>query len=174
MARESSETAVTEAARPAPRIVLDTNVCLDLLLFADPRCDVLRSALQACAVHAVTNQSCREEWLRVLCYPQLRLDDRRRAALCASFDALTHRVACGALTEELGALPRCSDADDQKFMELAATSGAQWLLSRDRDLLALGRRTVAAGLFAIVAPQDWSGVLSHPSAPQRRELPKLQ
>ena len=160
MSDEAGAKTETGVAHSAPRLVLDTNVCLDLLLFADPRCAVLRSSLHASTVHAVTNGPCREEWLRVLRYPQLRLDDERRIALCASFDALTHRVEGSVPQECLKGLPRCSDPDDQKFMELAATSGARWLLSRDRDLLVLGRRTASAGLFQIVAPQDWSGVPS--------------
>lgn len=157
MSDEAGAPTEIDLAQGAPRIVLDTNVCLDLLLFADPRCDVLRSALRASAVHAVSNVACREEWLRVLRYPQLGLGEQRRIALGASFDALTLRLPCGARTQALNALPRCADPDDQKFLELAALSGAQWLLSRDRALLALGRRTAAAGLFAIVAPQDWPG-----------------
>jgi hypothetical protein len=71
-----------------PRIVLDTNVCLDLFVFDDPRCRRLLDALHAGDVIAVTSASCREEWLRVLCYPQLALDGAAREAATARFDAL--------------------------------------------------------------------------------------
>ncbi|WP_441005125.1 PIN domain-containing protein, partial [Novilysobacter viscosus] len=59
------------AMAAVPRVVLDTNVCLDLWLFGDPRAADLRAALHAGGVLAVTDQACREEWLRVLHYPQL-------------------------------------------------------------------------------------------------------
>ena len=65
----------------APRVVLDTNACLDLWVFADPRAAGLLAALQAGALQAVTNTTCRDEWLRVLHYPQLQLTDAARLAL---------------------------------------------------------------------------------------------
>ena len=52
--------------------------------------------------------------------------------------------------------PRCRDPDDQKFLDLAASSGARWLLSRDDHLLSLARRTRRDGLFEIVTPQAWT------------------
>ena len=69
-----------------PRLVLDTNVCLDLFVFGDASCATLRDALRAGAVQAVTDAACRDEWLRVLGYPQLALDAARRAAAVAAFD----------------------------------------------------------------------------------------
>ena len=41
------------AGTPVPRIVLDTNVCLDLFVFRDPLCSHLLSAMQRGAVQAV-------------------------------------------------------------------------------------------------------------------------
>ena len=60
---------------------------------------------------------------------------------------------------DLPLLPTCRDPDDQKFLELAQASGAQWLISKDRDLLKLARRTRKAGLFLILKPEQWSPVL---------------
>ena len=62
----------------APRIVLDTNVCLDLLVFGDPRVEPLRAALQCGDVIGVRDDACRDEWIRVLAYPLLALDEVRR------------------------------------------------------------------------------------------------
>jgi len=50
---------------------------------------------------------------------------------------------------------RCSDGDDQKFIDLAVASGAIWLISRDRAVLRLARRASAFGL-AIVTPERWA------------------
>jgi predicted nucleic acid-binding protein len=145
-----------------PRIVLDTNVCLDLFVFDDPRCLRLRDALHAGDVIAVTSASCREEWLRVLCYPQLALDEAAREAATARFDGLVQRCPPCPDGEEGAAKPlRCSDPDDQKFLDLALCAGARWLLSRDDHLLALARRARREGLFEILAPQEWGSSRDH-------------
>ncbi|HEY5851313.1 MAG TPA: putative toxin-antitoxin system toxin component, PIN family [Lysobacter sp.] len=138
-----------------PRIVLDTNVCLDLFVFDDPRVAALRSALAAGDVLAVTDDECRDEWLRVLAYPQLRLDEAARSAAIATFDAQVQRLPLPAATVPDGALPRCADPDDQKFLRLAFASGARWLLSRDDALLVLARRTRRDGLFDVLLPEAW-------------------
>lgn len=138
----------------SPRIVLDTNVCLDLFVFDDPRVAPLRTALQAGDVVAVTDDECRDEWRRVLAYPQLRLEADAQAAAMAAFDALVQH-ASGAWPAPVAALPRCSDPDDQKFLVLAHAAGARWLLSRDDALLALARRARRDGLFEILSPEDW-------------------
>lgn len=144
---------------PPPRIVIDTNACLDLWVFGDPRAAGLLAALQAGAVQAVTNSECRDEWLRVLHYPQLRLEDAARTAHAHAYDALVQCLADD--TQPLRndvPLPRCADPDDQKFLQLARASGARWLVSRDGDVLALGHRTCRDGLFQIVSPQAWAGL----------------
>jgi len=136
-----------------PRIVLDTNVCLDLFVFRDPAVDALREALDSGAVIGTSNDACRDEWRRVLGYPVLRLDDDARASFLSEYDSVM-RLADEARPLDF-ALPRCADADDQKFLELAATCGARWLLSRDDALLKLARRTRREGWFEILAPGAW-------------------
>lgn len=143
--------------RTAPRIVLDTNVCLDLFLFHDPACVALLAAMQKGGVHAVTRTDCRDEWLRVLHYPQLPIKADMRPALVAAFDALIQPLPCAPpATEQLARLPRCGDPDDQKFLELALAAKARWLISKDNELLKLDRRTDRAGLFRILLPSHWS------------------
>lgn len=146
---------MTEDEGSVPRIVLDTNVCLDLLVFRDPACMPLHDALQRGAVRAMTRPDCREEWRRVLHYPGLPVDAAARPRLIAAFDALSHmapaRQALAAVP-----LPRCADPDDQKFLELALDTGARWLLSKDRELLKLANRTWRVCRFAILKPQAWS------------------
>lgn len=139
-----------------PRVVLDTNAWLDLLLFEDPRIGRLGAAMRRGELLAITDGDCRDEWLRVLAYPQLRLDPARRLALAAAFDLLAHRASAAPANAVAPRLPRCSDPDDQKFLQLALDSGARWLISRDRAVLALGRRTQRAGWFQIVTPQAWA------------------
>ena len=147
---------MTLTSPPVPRIVLDTNVCLDLFLFHDAQCAALLAALQAGAVQAVTRADCRDEWRRVLHYPQLPIDDDSRPMVSAAFDALIQYLPPAESTAPAGvALPRCADPDDQKFMELALATGARWLLSKDNELLKLDRRAQAAAQFSILLPQAW-------------------
>lgn len=136
------------------RVVLDTNVCLDAFVFDDPRAAALVAALTAGDVEAVTRADCRDEWLGVLAYPALKLDGTRRAEAAARFDrAVTLLADAGARSGV--SLPRCRDPDDQKFLELAASSGAAVLFSRDAEVLRLAKRAVRDGLFAIMRPEDW-------------------
>jgi putative PIN family toxin of toxin-antitoxin system len=139
------------------RIVIDTNVCLDLFVFRDPRWSDLLAALQSRAVEAVTREDCRTEWLRVLEYRHLPLDEQSRPVAIAEFDALIACVDAETARPRSGVrLPLCSDPDDQKFLELARDADAQTLITKDKALLKLGRKTAQAGLFSIVTPEKWA------------------
>lgn len=152
------------------RIVLDTNVCLDLFVFRDPRRAGLLAALKDGTIEAVTRDDCRMEWLIVLNYPHLPLDSESRPEVAAEFDSL---ISCLHATATLSdtRLPICSDPDDQKFLELARDANAAVLITKDKALLKLARKTAKAGLFLIVPPDAWALSLgsgsSAGSAPQR-------
>ncbi len=135
-----------------PRIVLDTNVCLDLFVFGDPAVAVLRDALSRGDVIGMTDAACLDEWHRVLAYPVLGLGDDAREAPSQAYDAVMHRHAA---ERPAIALPRCADPDDQKFLELAAACNARWLLSRDDALLKLARRMQREHGLEILSPRDW-------------------
>jgi putative PIN family toxin of toxin-antitoxin system len=137
---------------PAPPIVLDTNVLLDLFVFHDPRWAPLLAALEDGSVRAVTRADCRDEYRAVLHYPQLPLDDAAREQAALRFDALIEMVAPAARALRL---PACSDRDDQKFLELARDAGAAVLVTKDKALLKLARRIARDGLFAIELPETW-------------------
>jgi uncharacterized protein len=136
-----------------PRVVLDTNICLDLLLFRDAGSRALADALAAGRWHAVSRADCRDEWLHVLRYPQFRVDEAQYGRLVQAFDALMRPWQ--PVDEVLPELPVCRDPDDQKFLELAWQARASALVSKDKALLKLARRARKRGLFAIVSPQGW-------------------
>ena len=138
---------------PAPaRIVIDTNVCLDLFVFKDPRWAELLAALESGAVEAVTRADCRDEYNIVLHYAHLPLDEASRPLAAARFDALIKVVA----PAESGIrLPVCTDKDDQKFLEVARDAGAEVLITKDKALLKLARRLAKAGMFKVVVPEAW-------------------
>ncbi|WP_430387394.1 PIN domain-containing protein [Dyella sp. 20L07] len=138
------------------RLVLDTNVALDLFVFRDAAAVPLRSALESGLVHAVVDRACRDEWLAVLGYPALGLAPSARDEAVAAFDECIHFLSDAQLAwPGQVKLPRCADPDDQKFLELALASGAQWLLSKDKAVLQLARRTAREGWFQILPPSAW-------------------
>ena len=138
---------------PAPqKLVLDTNVCLDLFVFNDPRWAGLLAAMQSGAVQAITREDCRMEYLVVLNYPHLPLDEASRAIAISRFDALITVVTPPVSGVRL---PVCSDRDDQKFLELARDASADILITKDKALLKLARKTVKAGMFQIMVPEKW-------------------
>ncbi len=134
------------------RIVIDTNVCLDLFVFRDPRWASLLAQLESGAVEAVTRSDCRDEYRIVLHYSHLPLDDGTRPEAAARFDALIKVVAPDSRAIRL---PVCTDRDDQKFLELARDAGARILITKDKALLKLGKKTVREGLFRIMTPEAW-------------------
>lgn len=121
-----------------PLVVLDTNVVLDLLHFHDPGVAAVDAAIRSGAVQVVTDAACLEELRRVLAYPAFGLGEDERVSLHASY-AVFAKVAAHGDVPALAA-PRCSDADDQKFIDLALRCGARFLISKDKAVLRLGRR----------------------------------
>jgi len=137
---------------PAKPIVIDTNVCLDLFVFRDPRWAPLLAALESGRVRAVTRADCRDEYRIVLHYAHLPLDDSTRPEAAARFDALIEVVAP---TSRALRLPVCTDRDDQKFLEIARDADAAVLVTKDKALLKLAKRTARDGLFRIMKPEAW-------------------
>ena len=139
---------------PAPvRVVLDTNVCLDLFVFHDPRWALLLAALEAGDAEAVARADCRDEYRIVLNYPHLPLDDDKRALAASRFDDLIKVVTP---VQKAVRLPVCTDKDDQKFLEIARDAGAQVLITKDKALLKLARRAAREGLCRIMTPEAWT------------------
>ena len=132
-----------------PVLVLDTNVVLDLLHFDDAIARPILDPLQSGRVHCVATRETLEELQRVLAYPEFALALSRQAVILEYYRTLSRMVETAAASE---GMPRCSDPDDQKFLELAATSRAQILVSKDRALLKLRRRCEPQ--FRIMTPAE--------------------
>ncbi|WP_453933201.1 putative toxin-antitoxin system toxin component, PIN family [Acidovorax temperans] len=123
---------------PARPVVVDTNVALDLLIFSDPRTAPLRTLLAQGRLDWIATQVMRDELERVLAYPHIvsRMDFYRvdAAQVLAAFDAKARLVDIA---------PRvtyaCKDADDQKFIDLAAAHRAI-LLSKDKAVICMRKR----------------------------------
>ena len=141
---------------PAPRwrLVLDTNVVLDLLHFADATVTPIRLAIESGNAQCYASQTTLNELSRVLTYPAFRLDEPVQAALRARYQLWVGEPQAVTISARL---PRCIDPDDQMFLELAASCQADILISKDKALLALKRQ--AAG-FKILTPNEVAGVFA--------------
>ena len=119
------------------RLVLDTQVWLDWLVFDDPATLPLRALLAADRAEVFIDAACEAELARVLGYPlgRRRLEAGFQNACLAQCRAIAKRVETD--FSEKGTLPLCSDPDDQKLLELARAARADCLVTRDRALLAL-------------------------------------
>lgn len=130
-------------------VVLDTQVWLDWLVFADRAVAPLRDAQANGRIRIAVDDACEAELVRVLGYGLGRFtqaEDAQRRHL-ERYRALTHRV----VTRLATGLPACRDRDDQKFLELAAQSGAMLLVTRDNALLQMRRHGLP---FLIATPDD--------------------
>ena len=132
-----------------PSVVLDTNIVLDVFVFNDAAAIPLKKALVSGEINWLATQPMRDELARVLAYPQIvrRLAFYQLTAddVLAAFDRharITEVAAKASLT--------CSDADDQKFIDLAVAYQAL-LLSKDRHLLSMRKRLLAQGILAQAA-----------------------
>lgn len=123
---------------PARPVVVDTNVALDLLIFSDPRTAPLRTLLAQGRLDWIATQVMRDELERVLAYPHIvsRMDFYRvdAAQVLAAFDAQTRLVDIAPRVAYV-----CKDADDQKFIDLAAAHRAI-LLSKDKAVICMRKR----------------------------------
>ena len=130
--------AEAQANEPARPVVVDTNVALDLLIFSDPRTAPLRTLLAQGRLDWIATQVMRDELERVLAYPHIvsRMDFYRvdAAQVLAAFDAQARLVDIAPRVAYV-----CKDADDQKFIDLAAAHRAI-LLSKDKAVICMRKR----------------------------------
>ena len=133
-------------------LVLDTNVVLDWLLFRDLGCQTLAGALSKGEVRWLATAAMRQELEHVIGRGSLHAWAPDIHFMGLAWDRWASMVP--ALTVSPPGAPRCSDPDDQKFIDLALSTGASALLSRDRAVLKCARRARALGL-EVLTPQAW-------------------
>jgi putative PIN family toxin of toxin-antitoxin system len=138
----------------AQRVVIDTNVVLDCLVFADPAAltlwhEVGEGRWAWCVTPAMLDE------LRAVLERPLpeRWENARKLALTLRFDdaiAAWHADASPPAAHGLA----CRDPNDQMFIDLALCCSPSWLVTRDSALLALRRRAVQKGVV-VATPEQW-------------------
>lgn len=117
-----------------PRVVLDTNLVLSALVFAQGRLVALRHAWQGGHCVPLVSKATTTELIRVLAYPKFKLSADEQQELLADYLPWCATVR---IPNPPPATPACRDPFDQPFLQLAVAGKALWLVSGDQDLLSL-------------------------------------
>jgi putative PIN family toxin of toxin-antitoxin system len=152
MLEPTAPNTVDAASSAAPRVVVDTQVLLDWLVFADASTARLAAAIMGGHVSWIAEAGGLAE-LRYVAQskalapylPRIENIDDAVARHCQQLSTPLAR-SCGLV---------CRDVDDQCFIDLAIAAQARWLISRDKDLLALRKRAAGKGL-SILRAKDWA------------------
>jgi len=118
------------------RIIVDTNILLDIIYFEDPHVEDLKKAIENGSVEA---------WSCPLIWDEF-LDVMRRPAFYENEEI--HQIKINKAVKyfqfEAGTIPpspyKCRDPDDQIFIDLAVIKAPCWLISRDLEVLKLAKK----------------------------------
>lgn len=153
---DSSDTPLTSCTdqQRLPALILDTQVVMDWLVFREKSLSPLIAHIESRHSHWVATEAMRAELLHVI---GRGIGAAYAPDLARINEAFSRH--CTFLAEpELGlSRPRCSDPDDQKFIDLAlaqAMSRTSRLISRDRAVLKVAKRAAKLGL-EILSPTAW-------------------
>jgi len=122
------------SSKNKPRVVIDTNLVLSALVFAQGRLSPLRLAWQGTHCQPLISSVTAAELIRVLAYPKFKLTTEDQQELLA--DYLPYCTAVR-MPVKPPATPDCRDKFDLPFLQLAVAGKADYLVSGDQDLLSI-------------------------------------
>ncbi|MFA6314284.1 MAG: putative toxin-antitoxin system toxin component, PIN family [Sterolibacterium sp.] len=124
------------AASPLP-VVIDTNLVLSALVFAQGRLTPLRQAWREQRILPLVSRVTAAELIRVLAYPKFKLTPQEQEELLADYLPCCKIVRIPSPPPKT---PARRDAFDVPFLQLALAGKAKALVTGDRDLLDLASR----------------------------------
>jgi putative PIN family toxin of toxin-antitoxin system len=130
----------------APRVVLDTNVVLSALVFAGGRLAQMRHAWHENRFEPLASAATANELSRALAYPRFKLTPLEQQELLADYLPYCTVVAMPVNPPKV---PQCRDPNDLPFLYLAVAGRAEYLVTGDKDLLAVAPRFA----HSIIAPE---------------------
>lgn len=136
-----------------PRLILDTQVVMEWLVFRDPGIRALVDPIEGGRWLWIGSAAMRDELLHVLSRGVAARWKPDPSAIASVFERLCQMPAPSAEGVTVPLL-KCRDKDDQKFIDLALAQQIDALISRDADVLALAKRARKLGL-AILRPEQW-------------------
>ncbi|WP_143293387.1 PIN domain-containing protein, partial [Burkholderia pseudomallei] len=96
----------SDAPRAGRRVVLDSNVWIDILVFDDPAARPIRDALETGAITALIDVRCLIELERAREHAQFKARALDEAAALAALARLSERVAAAERGDAAAAAPR--------------------------------------------------------------------
>lgn len=111
----------------APSCVLDTNVVLDILLFADKNTESIQKSLASGQLLALGHYDTLYEFADVISRSQFKLTESQIKEKLHAWIKLHWLIK-----EPLPTEGYCKDHDDDKFFNLAHLCSAQYLISKDK------------------------------------------
>lgn len=126
-------------SKPIPRVVIDTNLVLSALVFAQGRLSPLRHAWQGTHCQPLVSSVTATELIRVLAYPKFKLTAADQQELLADYLPYCTTVRMPAKPP---ATLACRDQFDLPFLQLAVAGKAAYLVTGDQDLLSLAGRFI--------------------------------
>jgi putative PIN family toxin of toxin-antitoxin system len=128
------------------RVVFDTATVLSALLFAHGRLAWLRGHWREGECVPLLSRATGAELARVFRYPKFKLSLDDAQELLGEYlpycEVIENVKPCACI---------CRDTNDQPFLDLAQSGGADFLVSGDRDLLAVAGQT----RFMIETPEAY-------------------
>lgn len=139
---------------PCRLVILDTQIVMDWLVFNEQTLLPLIASVESRRLRWTATEAMKAELLHVLGRGVAARYAPDLERVQATFERHCHFVPEPVLSI---ARPRCSDTDDQKFIDLGlslAVTQPVWLLSRDRAVLKVAKRAAKLGL-PILSPTAW-------------------
>ena len=146
-----------------PRLVLDTNVILDLLVFQDPAAEIIRIVLETKQMDAVRTEESMLELADVIQRTAFKLSKEEQEIILQAWESSTRLLENTAIEQAPFA---CRDPDDQVFINLAFSVRPALLLSKDLRVLELHP---IAMRYGVEITQDYERV-RHFSTPLTESL----
>lgn len=146
-----SERPQAAPARPQ-RVVVDTNVWLDMYFFRDPQSRKLEAIFDSPLWNVARCEQTDAELSAVLQRARFSPSPAEQSRLLESLRDWQARTVLFPLLAQ--APLRCRDRHDQKFLDLAFSVQAAVLLTKDKALLALARKARGFGV-QILSPREF-------------------
>ena len=121
--------------RNVPVVVIDTNVLLDIFFWRDPKSAFLSELLHRQRIIAVHAPDTIFELAGVLSRDHFHLNVDEQYAIIRAWSGYS---TCINITKT--STVRCKDSDDQKFLDLCTTCGADVLITKDKLLRKAAKR----------------------------------
>lgn len=144
---------------PAKLIIIDSQSLFDWLVFRDPACACWDAALAGPEWEWIFTSEMKAEFDFVAAKGFGERWSVDAGAIAATWSRHGRAVDT---PPPPGAAARlhCTDADDQKFIDLAIATPAHTLVTRDKALLRLARKALERHGVRICRPEAWSAELA--------------